>query len=69
VDKLNKGDLVRWRQRLSFVIEKPHRGIVREVCGQDRYLVQWFTDDNEVGSHRRDDLIKMEDRGHETKSW
>ena len=60
MDDLNKGDLVRWR---SYIIEKPHRGIVREVCGQDRYLVQWFTDDNEVGSHRRDDLIKMEGRG------
>ena len=65
MDKLNKGDLVRWR---AIVHEKPHRGIVREVCGQDRFLVQWFTDDNEVGSHRRNDLIKMEVRGHETKS-
>ena len=65
MDKLNKGDLVRWR---AIFDEEPHRGIVREVCGQDRYLVQWFTDDNEVGSHRRDDLIKMEGRGHETKS-
>ena len=60
VNKLNKGDLVRWRQRLSRVREKHHRGIVREVCGQGRFLVQWFTDDNEVGSHRRNDLIKME---------
>ena len=67
MNKLNKGDLVAWRIR--YVREKPHRGIVREVCGQGRFLVQWFTDDNEVGSHRRDDLIKMEGRGHETKSW
>jgi len=65
VTKLNKGDLVRWR---AFYSEEHHRGIVREVCGQDRFLVQWFTDDNEVGSHRRNDLIKMEGRGHETKS-
>ena len=27
MDKLNKGDLVRWR---SYIIEKPHRGIVLE---------------------------------------
>ncbi len=66
MDDLNKGDLVRWRS--TYFSEKPHRGIVREVCGQDRFLVQWFTDDNEVGSHRRNDLIKMEGRGHETKS-
>ena len=61
--KFNKGDLVRWRR--CYVGEKPHRGIIREECGQDRFLVQWFTDDNEVGSHRRNDLIKMEVRGHE----
>ena len=67
MDKLKKGDLVRWSGHF-FVMEKPHRGIVREECGQGRFLVQWFTDGNEVGSHRRNDLIKMEGRGHETKS-
>jgi len=60
VDDLNKGDLVRWR---AFYSGQRHRGIVREVCGPDRILIQWFTDDNEIGSHRRNDLIKMEGRG------
>ena len=65
--KLKVGDLVRWRATHAAWGDE-HRGIVREVCGQDRFLIQWFTDGNEVGSHRRNDLIKMEGRGHETKS-
>ena len=60
MDKLNKGDLVRWRTQTLAA----HRGIVLgEATFTYTYRVRWLTGSGGIGEHYRDDLIKIEDEG------
>ena len=62
MDNLKKGDLVRW---VKLRILGPHLGIVLEELPHYCYKVQWFTDNNRVGTHKVETLMKVEGRGHE----
>ena len=59
---LKKGDLVRWG---VGGLGGPHLGIVLEELPHYRYKVQWLTDNNRVGTHKVETLMKVEVRGHE----
>ncbi len=59
---LKKGDLVRWG---VGGLGGPHLGIVLEELLLSRYKVQWLTDNNRVGTHKVETLMKVEVRGHE----
>jgi hypothetical protein len=64
--KFKAGDLVRWKA--AFRVERPHLGIVledRDPARLYRYKVQWFTDNNSIGTYPASALMKVEDRGHE----
>ena len=52
------GDLVRWGRG-----ERPHLGIVLKdpvAWMHNRYRVQWFTDNNKIGWHSAEALVKAE---------
>ena len=55
------GDLVRWKSATNA--ERPHLGIVLEVRPHYRYKVQWFTDNNRIGTHYATLLTKAEVEG------
>ena len=62
--KFKVGDLVRWGAPVRG--ERPHLGIVLKdpvAWMHDRYRVQWFTDNNSIGTHYAAMLTKAEVRG------
>ena len=64
MSNLKKGDLVRWGALVRG--ERPHLGIVLKdpvAWMHDRYRVQWFTDNNRIGTHRVETLMKAEVQG------
>ena len=64
MSKFKVGDLVRWGMPVRG--ERPHLGIVLKdpvAWMHDRYRVQWFTDNNRIGTHRVETLAKVEVRG------
>ena len=56
--KLKKGDLVAWHRGAPGA----HRGIVLGEAGINAYSyrVRWLTGSGGVGTHYRDDLVKIE---------
>ena len=55
------GDLVRWGVIVRG--ERPHLGIVLKdpvAWMHNRYRVQWFTDNNKIGWHSAEALVKAE---------
>ena len=57
------GDLVRWGVIARG--ERPHLGIVLKdpvewMHHNGRYRVQWFTDNNKIGWHSAEALVKAE---------
>ena len=70
MSNLKKGDIVKWRS----LTPDGHRGI---IVGFRRSLVnnEWFWfrvfsfNSGQIVLKRMDNLIKVEERGHETKSW
>ena len=64
MNKLKKGDLVTWHR----TVPGAHRGIVLgENYFGDRYRVRWLTGAGFVVAHYRDDLIKIEGEGAQSK--
>ena len=64
MNNLKRGDLVAWH----FAFSGAHRGIVLgENYFGDRYRVRWLTGSGGVGEHYRDDLIKIEGEGAQSK--
>ena len=64
MSNLKVGDLVRWGVIVRG--ERPHLGIVLKdpvAWMHDRYRVQWFTDNNSIGTHRAESLVKVEEGG------
>jgi len=62
--KFKVGDLVRWKAATNA--ERPHLGIVLKdpvAWMHDRFRVQWFTDNNNIGTHRAEALVKVEVQG------
>ena len=61
MNKLKKGDLVAWHVQGADA----HRGIVLGEAGINTYSyrVHWLTGYGGVGTHYRDDLIKIEVEG------
>ena len=58
--KFKVGDLVRWG---IAGLGGPHLGIVLEERPHYRYKVQWLADNNRVGIHRVETLMKVEEGG------
>jgi len=58
VNKFKVGDLVRWKSATNA--ERPHLGIVLVERLHHRYKVQWFTDNNNIGTHPEAMLTKVE---------
>lgn len=64
MNKFKRGDLVAWHLAISTA----HRGIVLgESSLWHRYRVLWLTGAGGVGEHYRDDLIKIEGEGAQSK--
>ncbi len=61
MNKFKVGDLVRWKSATNA--ERPHLGIVLVERLHHRYKVQWFTDNNNIGTHPEAMLTKAEVRG------
>lgn len=63
--KFKVGDLVRWKAATNA--ERPHLGIVLverpQPMGFYSYKVQWFTDNNRIGTHHATLLTKAEVEG------
>ena len=59
--KFKVGDLVRWKAATNA--ERPHLGIVLVERLHHRYQVQWFTDNNSIGTHYAAMLTKAEVEG------